>query len=96
MIQGYCKDRIGHRYIESGDYEMVRSENNMPIHASNFEPSIEPGTTLEMGIVLRKDQSNPSCCPKCSCIHREIVYEESWIEWCVQDSTVPCWLSRQF
>lgn len=80
MINGYCRDRVGSRFIERGDYQMVLSEDGTTMETSVFATTVEPGMVLEMSIVVSLADEIPKQCPKCQCTDPGIA-DGAWIEW---------------
>lgn len=86
IINGFCKDRVGNRYVTQGDYEVMRPEDNRVISRSEFTVAVEPGMVLEMSIILWKKsafQTNKEKCPRPGCGHLNlnVTATHGWIEW---------------
>lgn len=83
IIIGYAKDRPGSRFIERGDYEVIRSQDNQTVSRSKLANMVDSGMILEMSIVkrevtvLRKDKEE---CPRCGRINSGIANYD-WVEW---------------
>jgi len=52
IINCYCRDRLGHRFVERGDYRMRRPEDSRMIAPSEFSRMVEPEMVLEMSIII--------------------------------------------
>ncbi|KDR77983.1 hypothetical protein GALMADRAFT_244947 [Galerina marginata CBS 339.88] len=68
ILKGFSKNRIGQRYVEQGDYQIVRPRNNNVIGHSDI-CKVKDGETIEMSIILRSKENTeetPGICPRCS------------------------------
>lgn len=84
VINGYCKNRAGVRFIERGDYEVMKAENGQIIGRSDFAAAVEEGVVLEMIIVLRQKaafQKRKEMCPRCGHEAFYTMPHGSWSEW---------------
>jgi hypothetical protein len=82
VIKGFSRNRIGHRYVEQGDYEIIQPNNNKIIAHSDLY-SVKEGETVEMSIILRsfKQKQDPTTCPRCSFVKTHTSSEIGWIKW---------------
>jgi hypothetical protein len=81
VLQVHCKDQIGIDFIERGDYEILRAEDNQIIPRSEFGTAVEPGMKLEMSIVLWQERMNQNKCPRCGHMNSQLPTESGWIKW---------------
>ncbi|KIM81318.1 hypothetical protein PILCRDRAFT_507981 [Piloderma croceum F 1598] len=84
IIHGYCKDRPGYRFVERGEYQMIRAADNQTIDPSEFASTIAPEMKFEMSIILRKMtafQKNRGKCPQCHFVNSHVPAAHGWIEW---------------
>ena len=84
IIRGYCNNRAGNRFVQQGDYRVIRAEDNGTIDPSEFARTIKPGVVLEMSIVLRKKTSFPDkkqVCPRCDTVSLNVATHHGWIDW---------------
>jgi len=85
IINGYCRDRFGNRFVERGDYEILRADDSRMINRSEFANAVEPGMVFEMSIVMRRSetvQDNKEKCPRCLHINSNATATGGWIECC--------------
>ena len=81
MVKAFCKSRIGHRYVEQGDYHVL--QDAQIVRHAKFADSVEPGMALEMSIILRKEnvsQGSRKQCPRCQSNHTSVDVD-GWVEW---------------
>ena len=90
MIKGYCRGRPGHLLVEQGDYQMIRAEDSQTIDPTEFAKAVEPGTTLEMSIVMRQRTADQTKCPRCGHMNSQLAADRGWIEWQVPPNSYPC------
>jgi hypothetical protein len=79
-MNGYCRNRPGSRFVERGDYEVMRATDSQIITHSEFV--VESGMTLAMAILMRQnmlDQNNK--CPRCDHLNSDVILHDGWIEW---------------
>lgn len=81
IINGYCKDRIGYRFVERGDYKVIRTEDSKAINPLEFSGMVESGMVVEMSIVLRQRNIARNICPRCGHSNRNVTSQWSWMEW---------------
>lgn len=85
IINGYCKGRAGVQFIEQGDFELIRPEDNQTISPSDFASAAQPGMVFEMSIVLRQTLamfgSYKKQCPRCYHVNHAGSSVNEWIEW---------------
>lgn len=81
VINGYCKDRAGNRFIERGDYQIIRAEGSRVIGPSAFARTVEPGMVLEISIILRQATAFQKDCPRCGRVNSTVTANGGWIEW---------------
>jgi hypothetical protein len=84
IITGYCKNRAGNRYVERGDYHVVRAKDNKKISPSELAMEVQSGMVLEMSIILRQRATflaSRRMCPRCRCINFNVTTTNSWIGW---------------
>jgi hypothetical protein len=72
--------------VEQGEYQVMNPENSRIISRSEFADAVNPGTVLEMNIILRKDsafQANKTKCPRplCGHVNLNVTATHGWIEW---------------
>lgn len=102
IIRGYCKNRIGVKLIERGDFALMRSDDYQTVDLHNLAEAVQPGMVLEMSIILREKHMvghHPRRCPRCDHINNAPLAEK-WVEWCVFASLMwavidVCFLSRK-
>lgn len=82
IINGYCKDRAGNRFIKRGEYEVVGNQDNQIISRSQFPGVVKSGMILEMSIIVRQRtttlQDHKRTCPRCGHYNSS---GSGWIEW---------------
>lgn len=80
IIKHYCKNRPGSRFVEQGDYEVLRTMDNRIISQSDF--AVQSGMTVEMAIVMRQSTANQkNKCPCCDHLNLNATTHHDWIEW---------------
>ncbi|KDR80918.1 hypothetical protein GALMADRAFT_241464 [Galerina marginata CBS 339.88] len=77
ILQGFSRNRIGQRYVDQGDYEIVRPDNDQVIDRSDL-CKVKAGETIEISIVLLIIDQHPRRCPRCSRLNS--VSEGGWIK----------------
>jgi hypothetical protein len=83
-MSAYCHGRIGDRFIERGDYKMIRAEDNRIIKPSEFSSTVQLGMVMEMCIVVRwgmPPRENEGKCPRCGHVNRHVALQGGWIDW---------------
>ena len=85
IIKGYFKNRIGHSYIERGDYHVLRTQDSQIIPPEELASSVEPGMVMEMSIIMRQtltvDDKKRKTCPRCQYVNSSAGTGDCWIEW---------------
>jgi hypothetical protein len=84
IITGYCKNRAGDRYVERGDYQVIRAKDNKRIGPLELAMVVHSGMVLEMSITLWQRtafQENQHTCPRCRRINLNVPTTNGWIEW---------------
>lgn len=81
MINGYCVNRIGQAFIERGDYQIVRPENNQIIDRFGFAKAVKEGDIFEMSVILKSQEKTREKCPRCSHANACSSPEDGWIRW---------------
>ena len=87
FISGLCKDTVGHQFIERGDFRMLHG--NQLINPLEFPDSVTSGMTIEMSIVVRRNNGryNAKDCPRCGHINN-ISIDDGWMEWEVVSNSI--------
>jgi hypothetical protein len=83
IINAYCKNRPGNRYVENGDYQVIHARDSSVIGPASFN-TVEAGMRLEMSIILRQSttsQVNRGRCPRCSRLNSLATATGGWIDW---------------
>jgi hypothetical protein len=78
IIDGHCKNRPGRRFIERGDYEVMR--DGQTINPSELASNAQPGAVLEMSIILRTTTALQEQCPRCGYLNSDVVANSGWVE----------------
>lgn len=86
ILKAYAQNRIGQKYIEQGEFQLIGSGDNKVIERSALGRLVREGDTLEISIVLvlqttgNKDQERE--CPKCSYVNAAAAsVDDSWVQW---------------
>jgi hypothetical protein len=69
--------------VRWGDYEVIRAEDGQVVQPSEFASTVVPGMVLEIGIILRQNESfqyGKQKCPRCKNNNLNPV-NNGWIEW---------------
>jgi len=80
VIKGFSRNRIGHQYVEQGDYEIIQPGNDKVITHSNL-CRVKEGETVEMSIIFQSFKQDPATCPRCSFVNTHASSEIGWIKW---------------
>ncbi|KAF8586183.1 hypothetical protein K439DRAFT_1631944, partial [Ramaria rubella] len=82
ILQGYCKDRIGNRYVDRGDYHILSAEGSL-IPRREFASSVKAGVVVEMSIIIRMrrtQREGKNVCPRCRCANTNGIPNQGWFE----------------
>lgn len=95
IIIGYCRDRVGHHYVEQGDFLIVSAGDNKKIAPIDLATEVKskPGTVLEMSIALRQTTSafqGDRMCPRCRHLNLSATASNGWIQWKVPPCFFTC------
>ena len=80
----YCKNRIGNRHVERGNYHISQTHDARIISPSDFAHNVRPGMALAMSIVFRRQaalQNVEKECPQCYLINPSATQSNGWIAW---------------
>jgi hypothetical protein len=85
MVKSHTKGRIGDNYVERGDYRILQAQDSRTLTPAEFEQNVQPGMSIEMSIVLRRQitsQDSHMQCPRCQLIS-SITTDDfgDWVEW---------------
>jgi hypothetical protein len=84
IVKAYCKGRIGERYVERGDYHLLRASDNQDVARESLARAVEPGTVLEMSMILQWPSLmvTNKICPRCRHSNSSApIITAGWLQW---------------
>ena len=83
IIQSYCKNRLGNRFIERADYELVGTVGHGSTSLSEFTSVVKPGMSVELSIIVRQTAllQEEQKCLRCGFANSVVTAQNVWIEW---------------
>ncbi|KDR72524.1 hypothetical protein GALMADRAFT_228816 [Galerina marginata CBS 339.88] len=82
VLKGFSRNRVGQHYIDQGDYQIVKPNDNKIVSRSEL-CKVKEGDTVEMSIILRPnrgDNENRRRCPRCSYLNNHILSDSGWVK----------------
>ncbi|KAF7977373.1 hypothetical protein HWV62_3975 [Athelia sp. TMB] len=83
-MAGYCVKSVGGPLIQRGDYKILKPDDDQIIDPSQIGTVLQPGVTVEMGIVLREQAGDMEAggeykCPRCRHMNIRIITNSGWV-----------------
>lgn len=82
ILLGFCRDRIGEKYIRQRDYRILTGDDDSIVSPSDLSAASQVGKILELSIVVREETNTEERkCPRCMFINRKKINGSGWIVW---------------
>lgn len=79
IVDGYCKNILGNRFIERGDCNVTSSADSQIISRSELASKVKSGMVLEIVIVLRKTIAFQRECLRCGYVNSNAAGDSGWV-----------------